>query len=90
MAEVTFVVRTADKTRKNEVTVSRENTGADIIQAAVDKWSLPTDTDYRLVNATSGKSILPTATLVEDVVKDNEVLEVQPVLVAGINDECAR
>lgn len=84
MSEVKVIIRTADQTRKAEVSMARTSTGADVIQAAVDNWKMPTDTDYSLVNTTSGKAIVPTQALSEDVVKDGNVLEVQPVLVAGI------
>ena len=83
MSEVKVIIRTADQTKKAEVTMVRTNTGGDVIQAAVDNWSLPADTDYSLVNASSGKAIVPSQALSEDVVKDGNILEVQPVLVAG-------
>lgn len=83
MAEVKIIIRTADQTRKAEVGMERSHTGADVIQAAVDNWSLPTTTDYSLVNTSSGKAILPSQALSEELVKDGNILEVQPVLVAG-------
>lgn len=83
MSEVKIIVRTADQTRKAEVMMARDNNGGDIIQAAVDNWSLPTDTDYSLVNTSTGKAVSPTQALNDDVVKDGDILEVQPVLVAG-------
>jgi hypothetical protein len=84
MSEVKIIIRTADQTRKAEVAMARTNTGGDVIQAAVDNWALPTDTDYSLVNTSSGKAILPSQALAEEIVKDGHVLEVQPVLVAGV------
>jgi hypothetical protein len=83
MADVRLIIRTADLTRKAEVSMVRTTTGADIIQAAVERWSLPTDTDYSLVNTTSGKTLIPSQPLSDDVVQDGNILEVQPVLVAG-------
>ncbi|MGH9176262.1 MAG: hypothetical protein ACRD1H_17980 [Vicinamibacterales bacterium] len=83
MSEVKVIIRTADQTRKAEVTMARTNTGGDVIQAAVDNWSLPADTDYSLVNTSSGKAIAPSQVLSEDIVREGNVLEVQPVLVAG-------
>lgn len=83
MPEVRVFVRTADQARKAEVTMSRENTGGDVIQSAVSNWSLPTDTDYTLVNTANQKAILPSQVLTEERVKDGDILEVQPVLVAG-------
>lgn len=85
MSDVKIIIRTADQTRKAEVTMNRSNTGGDVIQAAVDNWSLPTDTDYSLVNTSSGKAIMPAQYLTDDIVKEGHVLEVQPVLVAGHN-----
>lgn len=85
MSDVKIIIRTADQTRKAEVTMNRSNTGGDVIQAAVDNWSLPTDTDYSLVNTSSGKAIMPAQSLTDDIVKEGHVLEVQPVLVAGHN-----
>lgn len=83
MTDVKIIIRTADRTRKAEVTLPRLNTGADVIQAAVDNWSLPADTDYSLVNTSTGKAIAPARALSEDLVEDGAILEVQPVLVAG-------
>ncbi|XUM23204.1 hypothetical protein ACRAVF_07320 [Bradyrhizobium oligotrophicum S58] len=84
MTEVKIIIRTADQTRKAEVSLARSSTGGDVIQAAVDNWSLPSDTDYSLVNTTSGKAILAGQALGEDVVREGHILEVQPVLVAGL------
>lgn len=83
MADVKFIVRTADQTRKAEVEMDRSSIGSDIIQAAVDNWALPADTDYALVNVTTGKSLVPMQLLDETLVKPGDILEVQPVLVAG-------
>jgi len=83
MSEVKILIRTADQTRKAEVTLARTSVGGDVIQAAVDNWAMPTDTDYTLVNTSTGKAILPTQALSADIVDEGNVLEVQPVLVAG-------
>jgi len=81
--DIHVIIRTADQTRKAEVTLDSSNTGADIIQASVDNWTLPTDTDYSLVNTTSGKTLTPNSQLGDSGIKDGDILEVQPVLVAG-------
>ena len=83
MSEINIILRTADQTRKAEVTLNSDSTGSDVIQASVDNWALPTDTDYSLVNTSSGKTIVPNLTLNASAIKDGDVLEVQPVLVAG-------
>ena len=75
-------VRTADQTRRAELTLDPGSTGADVIQAAVDNWSLPADTDYTLVNTTTGRAVTPGETLARSV-RPGDLLEVQPVLVAG-------
>ena len=81
--DLKLYVRTADQTRRAELTLERSHTGADLIQAAVDNWRLPGDTDYALVNTTTGRALAPDATLDESEVKEGDLLEVQPVLVAG-------
>jgi hypothetical protein len=83
MAEVKVILRTADRTRKAEVTVPRDQKGADLIQAALTNWSLPADTEYSLVNVTKGRTMHPNAALAADHVSDHDELEIQPVLVAG-------
>lgn len=79
---MSLVVRTADQTRRAELTLDGLETGADILQAAVDNWALPDDTDYTLVNATTGKALMPGDTLSKGV-RPGDVIEIQPVLVAG-------
>lgn len=75
-------VRTADQTRRAELDLDTGSTGADILQAAVDNWALPADTDYTLVNTTTGRALSPGDDLAK-VARTGDVLEVQPVLVAG-------
>ena len=65
----------------------REQRGADLIQGAIANWSLPSDTDYSLVNVTKARVLQPNAPLSSDVVADADELEIQPVLVAGAVDE---
>jgi len=80
--ELKIQVRTADQTRRAELDLDRSSTGADIIQAAVDNWALPADTDYTLVNTTTGRALMPGDELSTGV-RAGDVVEVQPVLVAG-------
>ena len=65
------------------MTVPRAQRGADLIQAAVTNWALPSDTEYSLVNVTTGRTMQANAALGADQVSDHDELEVQPVLVAG-------
>lgn len=82
MSERKLIVRSADQTRRADIAIENDSTGADVLQAAVDNWALPGDMDYTLVNTTTGQVLTPTQSL-DRQVKDGDVLEVQPVLVAG-------
>ena len=88
MSDVSVVLRTADRTRKAEVTIPRNQRGGDLVQAALTNWALPADTEYSLVNATKGRVLHPDALLSDDQVSDKDELEIQPVLVAGASREC--
>jgi hypothetical protein len=79
---VKLVIRTADQTRKAQVEVESGQSVADLIQAAVDNWKLPVDADYTLVNVTRGTTV-PASQRVGQAAQPGDVLEVQPVLVAG-------
>lgn len=82
MAERKLIVKSADQTRSAEIALDDGSTGAEVLQAAVDNWALPANMDYTLVNATTGRVLAP-GTALTNQVKDGDVLEVQPVLVAG-------
>jgi hypothetical protein len=80
--EIKIVLRTADQTRRAELELSDHGLGSEVLQSAMDHWALPEQTDYSLVNTTTGEVLSPGESLVGKV-KDGDVLEVQPVLVAG-------
>lgn len=82
MTDRTLIVRSADQSRRADIGYDADSTGGEIIQAAVDNWALPADMDYTLVNTTTGRVLAPTQPLDKQVSK-GDVLEVQPVLVAG-------
>ncbi len=82
MAERKLIVKSADQTRRADIALDDESTGAEVLQAAVDNWALPANMDYTLVNTTTGRVLVPSTSL-SGLVKDGDVLEVQPVLVAG-------
>jgi hypothetical protein len=81
--EYKLSVRTADQTRRADLSLSPQQTGAEIIQSAVDHWALPPDADYTLVNVTQARALKPHETLGQAGVQAGDLLEVQPVLVAG-------
>lgn len=76
-------VRTADQTRRAELTLAPTQTGAEIIESAVQHWAMPADADYTLVNVTQGRALKPGETLEQGGVRPGDLIEVQPVLVAG-------
>ena len=80
--DIPLTVRTADHTRKAAIEIAPDSTGASVIQSAAENWSLPTNTDYALMNTTTGKMISPDQSL-KDAARPGDMLEIQPVLVAG-------
>ena len=85
MGDINLIIRTADRAHKAEITVADTQTCGDIIQAAVDNWALPKETDYTVTNVskTPPQTLNPSIPLAKAGVTSGETLEVQPVLVAG-------
>lgn len=83
MSEVNLTLRMADRSRKAEVTVSNELVIGDIVHGAIQNWELPRDTDYTIVNTTSGRTLNPRDTIARAGLSPGDVLEIQPVLTAG-------
>lgn len=85
MSDISLIIRTADKARKAEITVADTQTCGDVIQAAVDNWALPTETDYTVTNVSRSppQTLNPSTPLGKAGVVAGETLEIQPVLVAG-------
>jgi hypothetical protein len=81
--DVKLQVRTADQTRRAELELDRDKSAGELMQSAIDHWTLTRDTEYTLVNITTGKLIPADAQLTQDWVADGDLVEVQPVLVAG-------
>lgn len=86
MSEISLIIRTADRTKKAEITVDEAQTCGDLIQASVDNWALPKDTDYTITNVSKNppQTLIPSNTLTKSGVLAGETLEIQPVLVAGV------
>jgi len=85
MSDLKLIIRTADKARKAEITVADTQTCGDIIQASLENWALPKETDYTIINIskTPPQILNPSTSLATAGVIDGETLEIQPVLVAG-------
>ena len=77
------ILRTADQLHKAEIGLDQSYKSADIIQAGVDNWKLPTDTDYSLMNITKNAMIPPSVNILTAGVQEGDTLEIQPILVAG-------
>ncbi len=84
MNQVKCYVRTADKTKKAEIGISLEVTVGEIIQTCIEKWSLPSDVSYNLVSVNKNIVLNPGDTLMDLNIVDGEILELQPILEAGI------
>lgn len=85
MSEINLIIRTADRARKAEIMISDAQTCGEVIQAAVDNWALPKETDYTVTNVskTPPQTLNPSSLLSSAGVAAGEVLEIQPVLLAG-------
>lgn len=81
--EITVIVRTADQARKAEVSVSHDTTCGELIANAVENWSLDSSIDYSIANVTQNLALDPDLTMSKSGVEQGDMLEVQPVLVAG-------
>lgn len=81
--DISVIIRTADQTRKAEVTVSSDNSCGELIAGAIENWSLDNSVDYTISNVTQNISLDPDATVGKSGIQDGDMLEVQPVLVAG-------
>jgi hypothetical protein len=81
--EISVIVRTADQTRKAELTVAYNTSCGELIAAAVENWSLDSTVDYSIANVTQNIALDPDESLLKSQVVEGDMLEVQPVLVAG-------
>ena len=81
--EISVIIRTANQTRKAEVTVAAENTCGDLIAGAIENWSLDDTVDYTINNSTKNIALDPDETVGKSQIESGDMLEIQPVLVAG-------
>ena len=79
---VSVIVQMHDKTRKAEVALSRSTTTKELLEETKRNWSLP-NVDYRVTNITKNKELLPKDQFTEENVSDKDVLQIEPILVAG-------
>lgn len=81
--EISLIIRTADQTRKAEVTVPLDELCGELIQGAIENWKLDKDVDYSINNVTQNVALDPDAPIGRSGAKNGDTLEIQPVLVAG-------
>jgi uncharacterized ubiquitin-like protein YukD len=84
MTQVKCYVRTADKTKKAEIGISPEVSVNDIIETCIQKWSLPSNISYNLVSVNKNLVLNPNQNLIDIGLEEGEILEIQPILEAGI------
>lgn len=80
--KITAILRTADRTRKVEVDLEPDQHVGSLVDAAIANWRLPSDGQYAIANVTRNRALSPTER-VADGIATHDVLELQPVLVAG-------
>jgi len=85
MSDMELTLRTADRARKAEVTVDDGQTCGEVVQSAVENWTLPADSQYTLTNVSKEPPVTldPSTDLADSGVLTGEILEIQPVLIAG-------
>ncbi len=85
MVQIKCYIRTADKTRKAEIGISPEVSIRDIIETSIEKWNLPEGASYQLVNVSQNNKILSEDSLLSEIgLQEGDVLELQPILEAGL------
>ena len=75
--KVTIFLQTSDKTRKAEVTVSRDMLVADLVRASSKRWFMSTRVDYQVVNVNLGRQLLSSDMLTSDNVRQGDTLMIQ-------------
>ncbi len=85
MTDIKLTIQTADQTRKAQITVPEGTSTSEVLQAAISNWDLPSETEYSIANVSSGQALVPADTVgsAKGLVSEGDVLEIQPVLVAG-------
>jgi len=81
--EVSVIIKTADQTRKADITVPKDSACSEIISGAIENWNLDAQVDYTLMNFSQNVAIDPKTTVEQNNIKNGDELHIQPVLVAG-------
>ena len=81
--QLSILIRTADQTRKAEITLPGDIRVEQLVQQAQQQWSLPGDVSYAVRLERTGKQLDPVSTLEAMEVSNGDMLELYPILEAG-------
>ncbi len=81
--ELEVILRTADQTRKTEVSIPAGMTGNEVIEAAIENWSLPKDVTYTLVNTTRNQVLNSSQPFSSQNVQAGDLISLDNTLTAG-------
>ncbi|MEB3187512.1 MAG: hypothetical protein VKP72_08745 [bacterium] len=80
---LSIIVRSADQTRKAAVTLPPDLTVQQFLRAVQQRWNLPVDSDYAVRLDRTGEQLDPQAFLTGAGVRENDILDIYPILEAG-------
>ena len=80
---LSITVRSADQTRKAAVTLPAGLTVQQFLASVMQRWNLPDETSYALRVSRTGEQLDPLVSLAGAGVREEDVLEVLPILEAG-------
>jgi hypothetical protein len=81
--DLAVILRTADQTRKTEVSIPSGMTGNEVIEAAIENWALPKDVTYTLVNTTRNQVLNSSQPVCGQNVEPGDILSLDNTLTAG-------
>jgi hypothetical protein len=81
--ELEVILRTADQTRKTEVSIPAGMTGNEVIEAAIENWALPKDVTYTLVNTTRNQVLNSSQPFSSQNVQAGDLISLDNTLTAG-------
>lgn len=80
---ISIITRTADQSRKANVDLPLETKIGQVLEAAQREWNLP-ENDYAARLERTNQQLDPNSDLVTSGIQNNDVLELYPILEAGL------
>lgn len=80
---ISIITRTADQSRKANVDLPPETRIGQVLEAAQQEWNLP-ENDYAARLERTNQQLDPNSDLVTSGIQNNDVLELYPILEAGL------